>query len=130
MASIRTYLEDSEGEYLEPSQTGLVFRAWLDHGPGSSEEVAVFVGPTKCGRFDALWINTDSASAKDAVAWIPSKQLSGTSLWVSLLEAYWSGERDENDADRPNYDEIIADPSAIATKEQLSDLAARVWPNH
>ena len=129
MGSIRTYLKDKVGADLEPSRTRLVFRAWLDHGPGSSEEVAVLVGPTKCGQFDALWINTDWAPAKAAIAWIPRKELSGTSLWLSLLEAYWSGERDENDADRPNYDEIIADPRAIATKQQLSDLAARIWPD-
>jgi hypothetical protein len=130
MGSIKTYLKDAGGADLEPSRTRLVFRAWLDHGPGSSEEVAVFVGPTKCGQFDALWINTDSAPAKDAIAWIPRKQLSGTSLWLGLLEAYWTGERDVNDSDRPNYDEIIADPRAIATKTQLSDLAARIWPDN
>lgn len=130
MGSIKTYLEDAGGANLVPSRTRLVFRAWLDHGPGSSEEVAVFVGPTKCGQFDALWINTDSAPAKDAIAWIPRKQLSGTSLWLGLLEAYWTGERDVNDSDRPNYDEIIADPRAIATKTQLSDLAARIWPDN
>ena len=130
MSTIKTYMNDSGGADLVPSRTRLLFWAWLDHGPGSSEEIAVFVGPTKCGDFDALWVKSDCATSKDAVAWIPRKQLTGTTLWQTLLDAYWSGERDENDSDRPNYDEIIPDKRAIATKKQLDQIAARIWPDN
>lgn len=88
----------------------------------------MFVGPTKCGEFDALWIKSDWTTTKDAVAWIPRMQLTGTTLWQTLLDAYWSAERDENDSDRPNYNEIIHDKRAIATKEELEQIAARIWP--
>ena len=90
----------------------------------------MFVGPTKCGGFDALWVKSDLATSKDAVAWIPREQLTGITLWQTLLDAYWSGERNENDSDRPNYDEIISDKRAIATKKQLEQIAARIWPDN
>ena len=129
MSSIKTYLNDSGGTDLEPSRTRLLFRAWLFHGPGHPEEIAMFLGPTKCGEFDALWVKGDWATSKDAVAWIPRNQLTGTTLWQTLLDAYWSGERDENDSNGPNYDEIIPDKRAIATTEQLEQIAARIWPD-
>ena len=90
----------------------------------------MFVGPTKCGEFDALWIKSDWATSKQAVSWIPRKQLTGTTLWQTLLDACWSGERDANNSDRPNYDDIISDKRAIATKKQLEQIAARIWPDN
>jgi hypothetical protein len=130
MSTVKTYMNDSEGADLAPSRTQLLFRAWLDHGPGSSEEIAMFVGPTKCGEFDALWIKSDWATSKQAVSWIPRKQLTGATLWQTLLDACWSGERDANNSDRPNYDDIISDNRAIATKKQLEQIAARIWPDN
>ena len=116
MDSVKTYLNDLNGVDLEPSRTRLLFKARLDHGPGNSEQLALFVGPTKCGKFDALWSQSDWATTKSALAWIPRKQLSGPTLWLTLMEAYWRGERDAYDSKRPNYNEISPDSRAIATK--------------
>lgn len=130
MNLVKTYLKDPDGVDLIPSRTRLLFRAYLGHGPGHSEQLCMFIGPTRCGRFDALWLSTDwSNSKKQAVAWLPRREMTGADLWQTLLEAYWRAEKEENEADQANYDEIIPDAKAMAAPSDVKALGAIIWPD-
>jgi len=105
-----------------------LFRAWIDRAPGGSEQIEMRVGPTKCDRFDALWLSSDLWPDRSAVAWIPRGTLSGDELWQSLIEAYWIAERDVNVWDGPNFSEVIGDKRSVLSSKTLDRLSAKVWP--
>jgi hypothetical protein len=127
MKAPTTYIDNPNCINIKPSRTKLLFRAWLDHGPGSSELIEVRWGPTKCGVYDALWMQSDWIEGKEAVAWLPRRSLKSTELWTTLLTAYWQREKAVNNWEGPVY-ELIPDKQATASSKQLSDLIAIIWP--
>ena len=105
-----------------------MFRAWIDRAPGDSEQIQMRVGPTKCDRFDALWLNSDLGPDKCAVAWIPRGVVTGDELWQRLIEAYWIAERDINEWEEPNSSDLIQDKRSLMSSKTLNRLSAKVWP--
>ncbi len=128
MTLVQTYLTSPSVAGLEPRRTRLLFRAWIDRAPGDSEQIEMRIGPTKCNRFDALWLNSDGWPLKDAVAWIPRGTLRGDELWQRLIEAYWIAERDINEWEEPNSSDLIQDKRSLMSSRTLNRLSAKVWP--
>lgn len=128
MSPVQTYLTSPSVAGLATRRTRLLFRAWIDRGPGDSEMIEMRIGPTKCDRFDALWLSSDLGPDKFAVAWIPRGVVTGDELWQSLIEAYWIAERDVNEWDEPNFSEVIEDKVSILSSKAIDRLRAKVWP--
>ena len=125
-----TYIESEEGSGLVPaSRARLLFKAWMNHGPGHSEEIRFYVGSSKCGLYDLLWQKTDWVDAEVfTLAWLPKGLLTGKGLYKALLAAYWSAERKTNEWQSPNYDEIIADKKSAISSEDLKKVVRQIWP--
>jgi hypothetical protein len=129
--NIATYLDSNDGADLVPSRTRLLFSAWIDHGPGSSEKAEYRIGPSNCGRFDVLWISSDfgDGETRNAAAWIPRHQMIGKALQLALLEALFAAEKAEHDLDEPNFSEVAPSPRAALSDGEVRKLADKVFSN-
>lgn len=106
----------------------LVYRCWIDKGPGFSENVRLHYGPDTCGKVKALWVSSDWAITKCAVAWTKDKKLP-TSPWIQMLRVYWEAEKVENGWEEPNYTEIDSSPASLMKPDQIETVARSVWPD-
>jgi len=132
--NISTYLDSfaAHSNLLCAIRPKLVFRCWIDKGPGMmGEHVRFHYGPSVCREVIALWISSDwggGSKTKAAIAWTKDKNLLNAP-WVSLLRAYWEAEKSENLWEEPNYSEIDVSPRSLMTPPQVEEVARSVWPN-
>lgn len=128
---VSTYLDSNIGSDVLPSRTRLLFSAWIDHGPGSSEKADYRVGPSKCGKFDVLWISSDfdDGKTRNAAAWMPRHQMRGKALQLALLEGLFAAEKAEHDLDEPNFSEVAASPKALLPRTEIQRIATKVFGN-
>ncbi len=126
---ISTYLDSQEGIDLVPSRTRLLFSAWIDHGPGSSEKAEYRIGPSRCGKFDAVWISSDfdGGDSRNAAAWLPRHRMKGKALRMALLEALFVAERTHLQLDEPNFAEMAFSPRGLLSSSEVWELAAHVF---
>ena len=122
-------MDSNDGADLVPTRTRLLFSAWIDHGPGSSEKAEYRVGPSKCGKFDVLWIlsDFDDGETRNAAAWMPRHQMKGKALQLALLEGLFAAEKAEHDLDEPNFSEIEPSPKAVLSASEVRRVAAKVF---
>ncbi len=116
---------------LEPApRSRLIFSVWLSHGPGFTEKVVYRAGPSKCGRYDVLWIKGDweEGSALSAAAWLPRKKIAGKTLWKALVTEYWKAMKEADDWEEPDVSEVITQLSAAFTQSDVDEIARQVWP--
>jgi hypothetical protein len=127
--NIATYLDSQDGVDLVPTRTRLLFSAWIDHGPGSSEKAEYRVGPSKCGKFDVLWISSDfdDGASRNAAAWVPRHQMKGKALQLALLEGLFAAEKAEYDLDEPNFSEVDPASKAALTVREVGQVARHVF---
>ena len=124
-----TYIDSSEGVDLSPSDNlVLLFKAWLDHGPGHSEELIFSVGASDCERYDVLWLKTDWSEDLSAISWCKQGVHTGKLLFKTLLKAYWEAEKESNDWDEPNYSELTSETTAVLSQKEIEGLAKEIWP--
>jgi len=128
---IGTYLDSQDGVDLVPTRTRLLFSAWIDHGPGSSEKAEYRIGPSKSGRYEVLWISSelDYGETRNAAAWIRRHQMIGKALQLALLEALFAAEKAEHDLDEPNFSEVAPSPRAALSNREVRKLADKVFSN-
>ena len=128
-SDLSTYIDSAVGVDLVPApRAKLLFKAWLDHGPGHSEEMFFSVGPSKCELYDVLWIKSDWADMVSALAWLPKGQLKGSTLFRVPLAGYWRAEKKENEWEEPNYSEIDTDKKSALSAKEVNDLVKQIWP--
>ncbi|MEY3479988.1 MAG: hypothetical protein RIQ71_763 [Verrucomicrobiota bacterium] len=129
MTMIATYLDNNAGVDFTPHPNPqLLFRAWLSHGPGHSEDLSFFVGPNAENSHEVLWLESDYAEGTTAIAWVPCGVLSESDVKHELLAAYWRREKEENESEEPNFTEVVKTPSAALTPREVCALAEQVWP--
>jgi hypothetical protein len=129
MFKIQTYMDDCGGVDLTPQlKPRLLFKAWLNHGPGHDEDLAFYVGPDVTNTHDVLWIESDYAEGLTAIAWLPREVLSGSELYDALLTTYWQCDKEKNETDQPNFTEVLETRDATLSPKQVLDLAKRIWP--
>ena len=126
---ISTYLDSNTGIDIKPARTRLLFSAWIDHGPGSSEKAEYRIGPSKCGKFDVLWISSDFDDGEtcNAAAWMPRHQMRGKALQLALLEGLFAAEKAEHDLDEPNFSEVARDAPALLSIKDIQSVAYNVF---
>lgn len=128
-----TYLDAStDATCLTPAgQPELVFAAYIDKGPGFSEEVQWLYGPSKDGELFVLWIESDWMEdpefARSPIAWVARGEELGEPAWVHLLRAYWQAEKKHNWWEEPNFSEIIASKKSLMSPKQVQQLAYSIW---
>jgi hypothetical protein len=129
---VLTYLDsNAKASDLECApRPRLVYRCWIDKGPGFSEELNFHYGPAVGGKAIALWLSSDwsppDSQLRYAVAWTTQKNLPAKP-WTELLKAYWKAERDYNYLDEPNFSEIVPTPRSLMTPEEIRSIAQAVW---
>jgi hypothetical protein len=130
-AKISTYADSQDGVDLAPARTRLLFAAWIDHGPGASEKAEYRVGPSRCGKFDVLWISSDfdDGESRNAAAWIPRHQMKGKTLQLALLAGLFAAEKAHLELDEPNFSEIAPSPKAALTVQDVRRLSEEVFGN-
>ena len=128
-SSVATYLDSGTGVDLTPTRTRLLFSAWIDHGPGSSEKAEYRIGPSRCGKFDVLWISSDFDDGEtcNAAAWTPRHQMKGKALQLALLEGLFAAENAEHDLDEPNFSEIEPSPKAALSSSEVLKIATKIF---
>lgn len=126
---VSTYLDSNIGSDVLPSRTRLLFSAWIDHGPGSSEKVEYRVGPSKCGNFEVLWISSDFDDGEtcNAAAWMPRHQMKGKALQLALLEGLFAAEKAEHDLDEPNFSEIEPSPKSALSSSEVRQVVTKIF---
>ena len=132
MSKPATYIEDQSGVDLEASRTRLLFMALLSHGPGFSEKAEYRIGPTKCGRFDVLWVKSDWVDDDDvlalqAVSWLPRHEMKGRALPLALITAWLNAEKKVNGATTPNFDEVERRKTALLNATQVFEIVHAVF---
>ena len=130
-SKVSTYLDSNDGTDLLPTRSRLLFSAWIDHGPGSSEKAEYRIGPSKCGKFDVLWISSDfdDGETRNAAAWIPRHRMRGKALQLALLEALFAAEKAEHDLDESNFSEVAPSPRAALSNGEVRKLANKGFSN-
>lgn len=128
-SSVATYLDSGTAVDLTPTRTRLLFSAWIDHGPGSSEKADYRIGPSRCGKFDVLWISSDFDDGEtcNAAAWIPRHQMKGKELQLALLEGLLAAEKAEHDLDEPNFSEIEPSPKAALSSSEVRHVVTKIF---
>jgi hypothetical protein len=126
---VSTYLDSTTGADIAPSRTKLLFSAWIDHGPGSSEKAEYRIGPSQCGQFDVLWISSDfdDGESRNAAAWVPRHSMKGKALQMALLEGLFAAEKAHLDLDEPNFSEVARAPHAALSSADVWQAAANVF---
>jgi hypothetical protein len=125
---IETYFDSSPRVDFVPSgKPLLLFKAWLNHGPGSDEDLALYVGPNAALSHDILWLESDYAEGLSAIAWAPKGVLPISELGRSLLRAYWQREKEENESEEPNLTEVLEAEGAVLSPEEVNDIAEQIW---
>jgi hypothetical protein len=128
MAEPFTYHDDG-GDDLEPAEREVVCRYYLDAGPGHTEFVTQFLGPSECGRFDVLWEESDlTEEVPVAVAWLPRGQLEGFALWQSLALAFWNIRKEGECWESAECVEVIDRPDTLVDTADFRAVLAAVWP--
>jgi hypothetical protein len=128
MAEPFTYHDDG-GDDLEPAEREVVCRYYLDAGPGHTEFVTQFLGPSECGKFDVLWEESDiTEEVPVAVAWLPRGQLEGFELWQSLALAFWNIKKDGEYWENADCVEVIDRPDTLVETAAFRAVLAVVWP--
>lgn len=127
-----TFLDDNAGVDLEPSRTRLLFKAVLSHGPGFSESVEYRVGGSQCGGFDVLWQSADWVDEDDgprlqALAWMPRHAMKGKGLFLALLQALFEASKRHQQADGPNFEEIVRGGKGLLTSGEVWEVAEAVF---
>ena len=124
-----TYIESDTSDLLPERGSKLLFAAYLFHGPGFEEELQFRIGPSKCGRYDVLWLGSDwNEEGPSALAWIPKGDLTTTTLCKKLLIAAWRTEKADYGYDRPVFHEIKSNEKSLLPSEAVWQIAAQVWP--
>jgi len=130
MNEIQTYSDGGAGVNFTPHlKPQLLFKAWLNHGPGHDEDLAFYVGPNSLNTHDVLWIVSDYDDEISPVAWLTSGILSGSDLNETLLTTFWQRDKEENESEEPNFTEVIETIDAAFSPKQVNELVKRVWPN-
>jgi hypothetical protein len=126
---VSTYIDSSEGVDLSPSDNlVLLFKAWLDHGPGHSEELIFSVGASDCNGYDVLWLESNYSEGLTALSWYKHGEHTGKPLFKTLLKAYWEAEKETNDWEEPNYSELTSETTAVLSQKEIEGLAKEIWP--
>jgi hypothetical protein len=129
MAEPLTYHDDG-GDDLEPAAREVVCRYYLDAGPGHTEFVTQFLGPSECGEFDVLWEESDlTEDVAVAVAWLPRGQLEGFELWQALALAYWNIKKEGEYWADAQCVEIIDRPDTMVEAVAFRAVLKAVWPS-
>jgi hypothetical protein len=128
-AKISTYADSQDGVDLVPARTRLLFAAWIHHGPGFPEKVEYRVGPSKCGRFDVLWIKSewDDANSFAAAAWTPRCQMKGKPLYLALLNALFVSQKSHESSEGPNFNEVISSDSSLLSGSEVHAIASNIF---
>jgi hypothetical protein len=126
---ISTYADSQDGVDLVPGRTRLLFAAWIHHGPGFPEKVGYRVGPSKCGRFDVLWIKSewDNEDAVSAAAWMPRRQMRGKPQHLALLKALFVAQKSHASSDGPNFNEVARATNALLTSREVCDVTRKTF---
>jgi len=128
MAEPFTYHDDG-GDDLEPAEREVVCRYYLDAGPGHTEFVTQFLGPSECGKFDVLWEESDiTEEVPVAVAWLPRGKLDGFELWQALALAFWNIKKDGEYWESADCIEVIDRPDTLVETAAFRAVLAAVWP--
>jgi hypothetical protein len=124
-----TYLDDPAGAAFSPlGQPQLLFKAWLNHGPGLDEILLFLLGPNSADTHDVLWLESDRGDGASALAWLPRGKLCASELYESLLTAYWQREKEENELENPNFTEVLETGGALLSAKKIQGLALQIWP--
>lgn len=130
MSTIKTYhLHQGDGADLQWTRTRLLFSAVFSFGPMNSGSSDYRIGPTACGRYDALWVESEEREdpSRMAIAWIAKGELKGPELWHALLNAMWTADKQHWDYSRPAM-EVSFTPNALLEASEVHGIVDAVWP--
>lgn len=122
-----SYVGNNFYHNLTSTRTRLLFVARISHGVGFDECVEYRVGPSKCGRFDVLWIRNESdwgdeGSQTVAAGWLPRGVLKGAKLHAALLEKVIFDEMSVHRSDRPNFSEVATSNKPLFSSKQVWEI--------
>jgi hypothetical protein len=120
---------DSDPRTLAPGRTRFLFAAYIDRSPIDTEKVEYRIGPSKCGKFDALWLMSDfdDYASRTAAAWTPRHQMKGKALQLALLEGLFAAEKTHLELDEPNFSELAPTRGSLLSAREIGQAATAVF---